>query len=605
MAAPNHIVKILKNIPHKAGIYQYYDKNQTLLYVGKAKNLKKRVSSYFTKTQNHSRTKALVGKVQNIKYVIVASEMDALLLENNLIKKHQPKYNVMLKDGKTYPWICIKNEPFPRIFQTRTIVKDSSEYFGPYTSVRLVKTILEFLHKLYPLRNCSLNLNPQNIKNEKFKVCLEYHMKNCLGPCIGEQNNKDYLLGIDHLRRIITGDVKSVIRHFKKEMQKFSKNLEYEKAHNIKKKISLLNNYQSKSTIVNPKINDVDVFTIVSNEDAAFVNFLKLKAGAIIQAYTLELNKKLNETEGELLQVAIIELRQRFSSTSKDIYCSQALENISRNFNVTIPKIGDKKKLIELSLQNAKYMLLEKQKQKINTIDRKDNKRILKQLQKDLCLKNCPRHIECFDNSNMQGTNAVAACVVFKNAKPSKKDYRHFNIKTVKGPNDFASMEEVVYRRYRRLLEEKKDLPELIIIDGGKGQLSSAVKSLDKLNLKNKISIIGIAKRLEEIYFPEDSFPLYLDKRSESLKLIQALRNEAHRFGIAHHRNKRSRASLKTSLDDIEGIGPKTIALLIRHFGSVKQVAKANKEELIALIGKKKAEKILNNLSFIISYPSG
>jgi excinuclease ABC subunit C len=593
VATPNHISEILKNIPDKAGIYQYYDKNQDLLYVGKAKNLKKRVSSYFTKTQEHGKTKVLVGKIQDIKYVVVATEMDALLLENNLIKKHQPKYNVMLKDGKTYPWICIKNELFPRIFQTRTVIKDGSEYFGPYASVRLVQTILEFFHQLYPLRNCNLNLSEQNIKNEKFKVCLEYHLKNCLGPCIGEQKNKDYLLAIDHIRQIITGDVRSVIEHLKDSMKKFSANLEFEKAQSIKEKITLLDNYQSKSTIVNPKINDVDVFTIISDEDTAFVNFLKIKSGAIIQAHTLELSKKLNETEEELLQLAIIELRQRFNSTSKDIYCSHSLENVWEDLSITIPKIGDKKKLIDLSLRNAKYMLLDKQKQQINNIDRQDNKRVLEQLQKDLRLKDRPRHIECFDNSNLQGTSAVAACIVFKNGKPSKKDYRHFNIKTVVGPDDFASMEEVIFRRYKRLLEEEEDLPELIVIDGGKGQLSAAVKSLEKLKLRGKIAIIGIAKRLEEIYFPGDSLPLYLDKRSESLKLIQQLRDEAHRFGITHHRNKRSKISLENSLDKIEGIGPKTVELLITHFGSVKKVMEAKKVELIQLIGKAKAEKVL------------
>ena len=593
MATPNHISEILKNIPDKAGVYQYYDKNQDLLYVGKAKNLKKRVSSYFTKTQEHGKTKVLVGKIQDIKYVVVATEMDALLLENNLIKKHQPKYNVMLKDGKTYPWICIKNELFPRIFQTRTVIKDGSEYFGPYASVRLVQTILEFFHQLYPLRNCNLNLSEQNIKNEKFKVCLEYHLKNCLGPCIGEQKNKDYLLAIDHIRQIITGDVRSVIEHLKDSMKKFSANLEFEKAQSIKEKITLLDNYQSKSTIVNPKINDVDVFTIISDEDTAFVNFLKIKSGAIIQAHTLELSKKLNETEEELLQLAIIELRQRFNSTSKDIYCSHSLENVWEDLSITIPKIGDKKKLIDLSLRNAKYMLLDKQKQQINNIDRQDNKRVLEQLQKDLRLKDRPRHIECFDNSNLQGTSAVAACIVFKNGKPSKKDYRHFNIKTVVGPDDFASMEEVIFRRYKRLLEEEEDLPELIVIDGGKGQLSAAVKSLEKLKLRGKIAIIGIAKRLEEIYFPGDSLPLYLDKRSESLKLIQQLRDEAHRFGIMHHRKKRGKDSLGTSLDKIEGIGPKTVELLITNFGSVKKVMEAKKEELIQLIGKAKAEKVL------------
>ena len=594
MAATNHIAKILKNIPNSAGIYQYYDKNQTLLYVGKAKNLKRRVYSYFAKTHEHARTRVLVSKIQDIKYMVVETEMDALLLENNLIKKHQPKYNVMLKDGKTYPWICIKKETFPRIFQTRTVIKDGSEYFGPYSSVRLVKTILEFFHQLYPLRNCSLNLSEKNIKKGKFKVCLEYHLKNCLGPCIGEQKNEEYLIGIVHIRHIITGDVKTVIEHLKREMQKLSKNLEYEKAQSIKEKITLLNNYQSKSTIVNPKINDVDVFSIISDDKTAFVNFLKIKSGAIIQAHTLELSKKLNETDEELLQLAIIELRQRFNSSSKDIYCSQSLENIFEDLNIIIPKIGDKKKLIDLSLRNAKYMLFDKQKQKINNIQRKDNIRILEQLQKDLRLKDIPKHIECFDNSNFQGTNAVAACVVFKNGNPSKKDYRHFNIKTVEGPDDYASMEEVVYRRYKRLLEEEKELPGLIVIDGGKGQLSSAVRSLDILDLRGDIAIIGIAKRLEEIYFPGDSLPLYLNKRSESLKLIQQVRDEAHRFGVAHHRNKRSKISLVTSLDKIEGIGPKTTTLLITHFGSVKKVFESNKKDLISLIGKHKAEKILN-----------
>ena len=592
MPAPKHIEELLKNIPPKAGVYQYYDKSDKLLYIGKAKNLKKRVSSYFTKKQEHGKTRVLVSKIQDIKYVVVSSEMDALLLENNLIKKHQPKYNVALKDGKTYPWICIKNEPFPRIFQTRNVIKDGSAYYGPYTSVRLVKTLLDFFHQLYPLRNCSLNLSNKNIKAKKFKVCLEYHIGNCLGPCEDKQTAEEYQLGIEHIKQIIKGDIKSVTQHLKTAMLHFSENMEFEKAQSVKGKIDLLNNYQAKSTIVNPKINDVDVFTILSDEDTAFVNYLKINSGAIIQAHTLELNKKLNETEEELLQLAIIELRQRFESTSKTIYCSHSLENVWEDLSITIPKIGDKKKLIDLSLRNAKYMQLDKQKRKINNIEKQDNKRILEQLQKDLRLINRPRHIECFDNSNIQGTNPVAACVVFKNARPSKKDYRHYNIKTVVGPDDFASMEEVVYRRYKRLLEEEEPLPELIVIDGGKGQLSSAVKSLDKLKLRGKIAIIGIAKRLEEIYFPGDSVPLYLDKRSESLKLIQQLRDEAHRFGIMHHRKQRGKDSLGTSLDKIEGIGPKTVELLITHFGSVKKVMEAKKEELEGLIGKSKAKKV-------------
>ena len=595
MPAPSHIAELIKLIPNKAGVYQYYDKTENLLYVGKAKNLKKRVSSYFTKKQTHGKTRVLVSKIHDIKYVVVATEMDALLLENNLIKKHQPKYNVMLKDGKTYPWICIKNEPFPRIFQTRNIIKDGSEYFGPYTSVRLVKTLLSFFPQLYPLRSCSLNLNEKNIASNKFKVCLEYHMGNCLGPCIGEQKLSEYQIGIEHIKQIIKGDVKSVIQHLKDAMLQYSKGLEYEKAQSVKEKIDLLKNYQAKSTIVNPKINDVDVFTIISDEDTAFVNYLKINSGAIVQTHTMELKKKLEETEEGLLQLAIVEIRQRLNSTSKDIYCSHSLENVWDNLSIKMPKIGDKKKLIDLSLRNAKYMQMDYKKRKINNIARQDNKRILEQLQKDLRMLDRPKHIECFDNSNIQGRNPVAACVVFKNARPSKKDYRHFNIKTVVGPDDFASMEEVVYRRYKRLLEEEKELPQLIVIDGGKGQLSSAVKSLEKLKLRGKVAIIGIAKRLEEVYFPGDSVPLYLDKRSESLKLIQQLRDEAHRFGIMHHRKQRGKDSLGTSLDEIEGIGPKTVELLISHFGSVKKVIGAKKVELIQLIGKDKTRKILEN----------
>lgn len=593
MAIPNHISKILKTIPNSPGVYQYYDKNGSLLYIGKAKNLKQRVSSYFTKTQKIKKTRVLISKIQNIEYITVETEMDALLLENNLIKKHQPKYNVMLKDGKTYPWICIKNEPFPRVIQTRSIIDDGSEYFGPYISVYLVKTVLDFFHQLYPLRTCSLNLTSQNIINKKFAVCLEYHMKNCLGPCINNQKKKDYLVGINHIRQIITGDIKLVLEYLKKKMQALASNLEYEKANDIKKKITLLNKYQSKSTIVNPKITDVDVFTVVKDEDIGFVNFLKIKAGAIIQSHTLEIKIKLDETEEELLEIAITELRQKFKSTSKNIYCSHSLKNNWGNLPIITPKIGDKKKLIELSLKNAKHRLIDKKQRKKNQIKRKDSGRILSLLQKDLRLKTIPNHIECFDNSNIQGINAVAACVVFKNAKPSKKDYRHFNIKTVNGPNDFASMEEVIFRRYKKVLKEKNTLPDLIIVDGGKGQLSSAIKSLHKLNLVGKIPVIGIAKRLEEIYFPEDKIPIYLDKRSESLRLIQQLRNEAHRFGIAHHRNIRSRVFLKTSLDKIKGIGPKTVTLLISHFGSVKKVLEANEQELIKLIGINKARKII------------
>lgn len=594
MLAPNHLIEILKNLPDEPGVYQFYDKNEIILYVGKAKILKNRIKSYFKKNQENLKTRILVKKIYNIKYIVVSTEMDALLLENNLIKKYQPRYNILLKDDKTYPWICIKNEPFPRIFQTRKVLKDGSEYFGPYSSTYLIKIILEFLHQLYPLRTCNLNLISSNIKSKKFKVCLEYHMKNCLGPCIEEQNSSGYLENIDQIRKIISGDIKSVIKHLKNEMNNFAVNLDYENAHKTKEKLTLLKNYQSKSTIVNPNINNVDVFTMISDDSTAFINFLKINSGAIIQSYTLEINKKLNEKEEELLVIAILEIRQKFNSTSQDLYCSHHLKKFSNDLNIIVPIIGDKKKLIDLGIRNAKYMLLEKKKQKINNIKRRDNNRILIQIQQDLKMKNLPKHIECFDNSNIQGEIPVAACVVFKNAKSCKKEYRHYNIKTVKGPDDYASMEEVVFRRYLRVLKEGGELPQLIVIDGGKGQLSSAMKSIEKLKLGNKITVIGIAKRLEEIYFSDDKIPIYLDKRSESLKIIQQLRDEAHRFGITLHRNKRSKQALGTSLDQIKGIGPKTVEMLISQFGSVKKVKEANKTDLIKLIGIKKTNKILD-----------
>jgi len=590
------IKEIIKDLPQKAGVYQYFDKEDKILYVGKAKNLKKRVSSYFTKKHEHAKTKMLVSKIRDVKYFVVPTEMDALLLENNLIKKYQPKYNIMLKDDKTYPFICIKNEPFPRVFSTRRVVKDGSTYLGPYTSVRLVRTLLDFVHQLYPLRTCNLNLKKENIENKKFKLCLEYHIGNCLAPCENFQSEVSYQIGIDHIKQILKGDIKSVTSILKDRMKYHAQNLEFEKAQSVKEKLSLLENYQSKSTIVNTKINNVDVFTIVSDENSAFVNYLKISSGAIIQTHTIELKKKLEETDNQLLVYAITELRQRFNSVSKEIYSSIPLENLWEDTKVVVPIIGDKYKLIELSRRNAKYMQFDKIKKKEQLKEKSSDKRIINQLQVDLNLKEKPRHIECFDNSNFQGTNAVAACVVFKNAKASKKDYRHFNIKTVVGPDDYKSMEEVVYRRYKRLLEEKQSLPQLIIIDGGKGQLSSAAKSLDKLGLLGKIEIIGIAKRLEEIFFLSDPIPIYLDKRSESLKLIQQLRNEAHRFGISHHRNKRSKNTFTTSLDEIVGLGEKTIQKLISHFGSVEKIKTAKKEEIVKLVGKSKCEKIMLSL---------
>ena len=590
------ILKQIKELPQNPGVYQFFDKRKKILYVGKAKNLKKRVSSYFTKKQEYAKTKLMVSKIRDIKYFVVPTEMDALLLENNLIKKHQPKYNVMLKDDKTYPFICVKNEPFPRVYSTRRVVKDGSFYFGPYTSVRLVRTLIDFIHQLYPLRTCNFNLKLENIQKKKFKLCLEYHIGNCLAPCEGFQSEDSYQIGINHISQILKGDIKSVASILKDRMISFSENMEFEKAQEVKEKLSLLENYQSKSTIVNTKINNVDVFTIVSDNTSAFVNYLKISNGAIIQTHTIELKKKLEETNKDLLVYSITELRQRFNSQSTEIYSSISVGNLWENTKIIVPQIGDKYKLIELSKRNAKYMQFDAIKKKEKLKEKSSDKRIINQLQVDLNLKEKPRHIECFDNSNFQGTNAVAACVVFKNGKPSKKDYRHFNIRTVVGPDDFKSMEEVVYRRYKRLLEEKKDLPQLIIIDGGKGQLSSAAKSLESLGLLGKIDIIGIAKKLEEIFFFGDSIPLYLDKRSESLKIIQRLRNEAHRFGIKHHRNQRSKNTFTTSLDNIEGIGEKTIQKLLSHFGSVEKIREAKRETLENLISKSKTATLLLSL---------
>jgi len=593
MKVSEEIQSVLLNLSKEPGVYRYYDKDDKLLYVGKAKNLKRRVSSYFHRESENGKTRVLVKKIARIETLVVESEMDALLLENNLIKKYQPRYNILLKDDKTYPWICIKKEPFPRIFSTRKLIKDGSEYFGPYTNTRLVSTLLSFVRQLYPLRTCKYNLSEENIQNNKFKVCLEYHIGNCLAPCVGKQHNEHYDLGIQHIRQILKGNIRSVVQHLKQEMLTYSEKMEYEKAQTIKEKIVMLENYQSKSAIVSPTINDVDVFTIASDSDYAYVNFFKVSNGAIIQSHAMEIKKKLDESDEDLLTMAITEIRQRFNSTSKEAFVNIPIDSKWQDLKISLPKIGDKQKLVALCYRNAMHLQKDRIRKNEEVRHRLDNRRVLEQMQKDLHLKEKPRHIECFDNSNIQGTNPVAACVVFKNAKPSKKDYRLFNIKTVEGPDDFASMEEVVYRRYKRLLDEGQDLPQLIVIDGGKGQLSSARKSLEKLKLEKTIAIIGIAKRLEEIYFPHDSIPLYLDKRSESLKIIQQLRNEAHRFSINHHRNRRSKDSLGTSLDTISGIGPKTIDVLISHFGSVKRVMEAKQTELEKLIGKSKTQLIL------------
>ena len=586
---------VLQNLTKEPGVYRFYDSKDSLLYVGKAKNLKRRVSSYFNRTHESFKTTYMVRKIHRIEILVVETEMDALLLENNLIKKYQPRYNILLKDDKTYPWICIKKEPFPRVFYTRQLIKDGSEYFGPYTNPKIISTMLNFIRQIYPLRTCKYHLSDDNIQAKKFKECLEFHIGNCLAPCVDKQPSDDYEKDIEHIRQILKGNIRTVVQHFKSEMYKLSEKMEYEQAQLVKEKIEQLENYQSKSSIVSPTINDVDVFAITSDKEYAFVNFFKVSSGAIIQAHSMEIKKKLDESDEELLTIAITEIRQRFHSTSKEAYLNIPLESQWEQLKISVPKIGDKYKLVNLCFKNAKNVQKDRIRKNEELRHRLDNKRVLEQLQQDLRLNTKPKHIECFDNSNMQGTNPVAACVVFKNAKPSKKDYRLFNIKTVEGPDDYASMEEVVYRRYKRLQDEVQDLPQLVVIDGGKGQLSSARRSLEKLNLHHKIAIIGIAKRLEEIYFPNDSIPLYLDKRSESLKVIQQLRNEAHRFGINHHRNRRSKGSLGTSLDSIEGIGPKTVEKLVSHFGSTKRVLEANEQQLIKLVGKSKATLILNS----------
>ena len=581
----------LKTLPDSPGVYQYYDKEDIILYVGKAKNLKKRVASYFTKNHENAKTRILVNKIVSIKHIVVETETDALLLENNLIKKYQPRYNIMLKDDKTYPWICIKKERFPRVFMTRRVVKDGSEYFGPYTNVRTVKVLLDLIRELYPLRTCNYDLSREKIIAEKYKVCLEYHLGNCNGPCQDFQEEESYKETIKAIRNIIKGNFKESVDKFQEIMQLLAEKMEFEEAQKVKEKLNLLSNYQSKSTIVNPSINNVDVFSIISDESYGYVNFFKIANGSIIQSHTTEVKKKLDETNKRILELAAVEIRQRFNSTSKEVYVPFKID-LGTSIKVTVPKVGDKKRIIELSERNAKYYRQEQFKQiKIADPDR-HVKRIMTQMQKDLRLSEEPRHIECFDNSNIQGTHPVAACVVFKDGKPTKKEYRHYNIKTVDGPDDFASMEEVVFRRYKRLLSEGQSLPQLIVIDGGKGQLSSALKSLDLLGLRGKIAIIGIAKRLEEIYYPGDPIPMYLDKRSETLKIVQFLRNEAHRFGITLHRNKRSKSAIQSELEQIPNIGKQTITSLLRKFKSAKRVKTATFKELQEIIGDARAKKI-------------
>ncbi|MEN2435676.1 excinuclease ABC subunit UvrC [Weeksellaceae bacterium A-14] len=583
-----HLELQLKTLPTDPGVYRYYDRNNQLLYVGKAKNLKKRVTSYFNKNQNGYRTRIMVSKIDHLETTIVPSEYDALLLENNLIKEHQPFYNVMLKDDKSYPWICIKKEDFPRIFLTRHLIKDGSEYYGPYAKVRPAKILLDTIRHIYKLRTCNLNLAPPKIEEGKYRVCLEYHIKNCGGPCEGFESKEEYDEKIDAIRGIIKGDFRKAKSYLEAVMMKYAAQLQFEMAQLVKEKIEALEDYQAKHTVVSPNIDDVDVFGITSDETAAYVNFFKIRNGNIIQSFTTEIRKVLEESDEDILEEAIIEIRRKFASGSKEILVPFHLSFEIPGTKLMVPKVGDKRRIVELSEKNAREYRLEKLKQvQIVDPDRHTN-RIMAEMQKLLRMPAEPRHIEGFDNSNIQGTNPVSACVVFRDGKPSKSEYRIFHPKTVEGPNDFATMEEVIYRRYSRMLEEGDSLPQLILIDGGKGQLSSAVKSLKLLGIYGKVTVIGIAKRLEELYFPEDPYPLYLDKKSETLKILQRVRDESHRFGVRHHRTRRKNAALKSELEEIPGVGPKSIEQLLSQLKSVKRIRESEKETLEEILGKSK-----------------
>ena len=582
----------LKTLPSEPGVYRYYDKKGEILYVGKAKNLKNRVLSYFNKSQIGYKTRMMVSKIVSLETTVVNSEYDALLLENNLIKEYQPFYNILLKDDKSYPWICIKKEPFPRIFLTRNVIKDGSEYYGPYAKVKQAKTLIEVIKNIYKLRTCSLNLAPEKIKEGKYKVCLEYHIKNCAGPCEGLESEEEYAQKLNAIRGIIKGEFKAAREYLEAEMYNYAAKLEFENAQQSKEKLQILENYQTHTTIVSSNINDVDVFGIISDEAAAYVNYFKIKNGSIIQSYTTEIKKMLDETDEEILEEALIEIRNKFNSTSTEIFLPFHLNIEIPHVKLIVPKLGDKKRIVELSEKNAMEYRVEKLKQ-VQIVDpERHTNRIMAEMKKLLRLPEEPRHIEGFDNSNIQGTNPVSACVVFKDGKPSKADYRIFHVKTVEGPNDFATMEEVIYRRYSRLLDEGEPLPQLILIDGGKGQLSSAVKSLKLLGLYGKISIIGIAKRLEEIFFPEDPVPLYLDKKSETLKVLQRVRDESHRFGVKHHRTRRKNSTIKSELEEIPGVGEKTIQQLLSKLRSVKRIKEASLETLEEILGKSKAKAV-------------
>lgn len=590
---PTTLQELLDRIPDNPGVYQYYDEAGTIIYVGKAKNLKKRVQSYFIKDHEDSpKTRILVRKIRDLKYIVVKTEEDALLLENNLIKEYKPRYNVLLKDDKTYPSICIKKENFPRVFQTRSIIHDGSEYFGPYSSIPMVRTMLEMIRKIYPIRTCKLPLLENYIKQGKYKTCLEFQIKRCLGPCEGLQTSDEYNENIRQIREILKGNVQTISKLLLFKMQSLSNEMRYEEAHIIKQKFELIEQYRIKSSVVNSSLNNIEVFSFDETEQSAIINYLYLVNGCIVRGLTIEYKKRLEEEKEALLSTAIYEMRNRFKSTAKEIIVPFLPEVEMEDVLFTVPQRGDKMKILELSLHNVRQYKLDmlKQQEKLNPEQR--TTRILTTMRKDLNMKELPRHIECFDNSNTQGSFPVSSCVVFKNAKPSKKDYRHFNIKTVEGPDDFASMEEVLTRRYSRLMNEGEPLPQLVIVDGGKGQLSSAVTALKTVGVFDKLQVVGIAKNLEELFFPFDSIPLYLDKNSETLRIIQQLRDEAHRFGITHHRKKRSKNQIASELDEITGIGEKTKTMLLKQFKSVKKIKEADKNALEVLVGKSKADKI-------------
>lgn len=580
----------LKSLPEKPGIYQYFDETGAIIYVGKAKNLKKRVNSYFTKNHDSNKTNVLVRKIHSIRYIIVDTELDALLLENNLIKKHQPRYNVLLKDDKTYPWICIKNEPFPRVFPTRTKIKDGSLYFGPYSNVKMMHTLLELFRELFPLRTCNLDLSPERIKKANYRVCLEYHIGKCNAPCIEEFTEEEYNQNIEQIKSILKGNVQTVITFLKEKMTQFAEKYQFEEAQLVKDKLRLLEKFQAKSTVVSTSFHKVDVITFLDDDKIGYINYLVIKDGAIIHGITLEVKKNLQTEPEDIILYALLDFRERYQSDSREVICNYPIKTKLDGITFSLPTKGEKKQLLDLSVRNTSYFRLDKLKQEKITDPEKHTNRILTQMQKDLRLKEPPAHIECFDNSNIQGTNPVSACVVFKNAKPSTKDYRHFIPQTVDGPDDFKTMEEVVYRRYKRLIDEEQPLPNLVIIDGGKGQLGAALKAFEALEIRGKLPVIGIAKRLEEIFFPGDSTPIYLDKRSETLKVIQHLRNEAHRFGITHHRNRRSKNAFNSELENIPGIGPKTMELVLQHFKTISKIKNASEEELSKVVGKAKAK---------------